>query len=229
MERVELQDHIIYVPATIQITGPSLVGKTKLAFELIKYRNDIFSKTFTSIYFCYKQNDEIYQQYEDIVTYHEGVPTQALIESWIDQANGLQILVIFDDLMEYLKDDKLTTALSTRLSHHGGVTCLYISQNIFSQGKSSRTLSLNSHYYFLLNTIRGLDQIYTLARQIYPNKVKGFVDAYIDAVACVGEGTGVPKYLFVGCHPAKSIRDCNLLTNILPIDDRMILYKINSE
>ena len=63
--------------------------------------------------------------------------------------------------------------LFTKGSHHRNVTILYLVQNIFDQGKSSRTVSLNSHYTVVFPNLRDQSQFRTMARQILPKNSAG--------------------------------------------------------
>lgn len=58
-----------------------------------------------------------------------------------------------------------------------------MSQNMFLKDKGFRTMSLNSHYFIIFKNPRANDQVSCLARQIYPNNVKFFKEAYGDATA----------------------------------------------
>ena len=50
------------------------------------------------------------------------------------------------------------------------------------KGKYSRTISVNSAYLILLDNPRDYNQIYCLARQVYPLNSKFLIEAYQDAV-----------------------------------------------
>ena len=55
-------------------------------------------------------------------------------------------LLVIDDQMEGAgKTDTLST-LFTVGSHHRNLTIIYIEQNLFDKGKSSRPVGLNTHY-----------------------------------------------------------------------------------
>ena len=58
----------------------------------------------------------------------------------------------------------------------------YIVQNLFHQGKGSRSISLNSHYLVLFKNPRDKLLILTLAKQMYPGKTDFLLNQYEEAV-----------------------------------------------
>ena len=62
---------------------------------------------------------------------------------------------LFDILPQH-KDDEKIKLWFTRKGHHRNASVVYITQNLFQQSKSSRTISLNAHYlvYFKVQEIR---------------------------------------------------------------------------
>ena len=69
---------------------------------------------------------------------------------------------------------------------------VYITQNLFQQSKSSRTISLNAHYLVLFQSPRDKMQIKVLANQLQtPHMIHAFNDA-----------TSIPHgYLLVDLKP----------------------------
>ena len=62
-------------------------------------------------------------------------------------------LLILDDQMSDASNTKSLANLLIKGSHHRNVTILYLVQNIFDQGRRSRTVSLNSHYTVVFLTL----------------------------------------------------------------------------
>ncbi len=73
-------------------------------------------------------------------------------------------------------DDKRIADLFTKDGSQNR-SVIYIVQNIFQQGKETRTISANTHYIVLFNSSRDKQQISTLARQISPGRVQEFMSA----------------------------------------------------
>lgn len=92
-------------------------------------------------------------------------------------------LIILDDLMSETANDKKISNLFTKGSHHKKLSVILVSQNLFHQGKESRTISLNAHYLILFKNPRDASQIAYLARQMFPEKPKYLQEAYKDATS----------------------------------------------
>ena len=100
-------------------------------------------------------------------------------------------LVIFDDMLGD-KDEEKIKLWFTRKGHHRNASVVYITQNLFQQSKSSRTISLNAHYLVLFQSPRDKMQIKVLANQLQaPHMIHAFNDA-----------TSIPHgYLLVDLKP----------------------------
>ena len=66
-------------------------------------------------------------------------------------------------------------------SHHLNISVFYLTQNIFHQGKYSKTISLNTQYLALFKSPRDSSQINYLARQVFPSTPQALTEAYQDA------------------------------------------------
>ena len=62
------------------------------------------------------------------------------------------------------------------------ISVIFVTQNIFSQEKYSRTISLNCQYLILTKNPRDKLQLIILAKQMFPASTKFFAEAYEDAV-----------------------------------------------
>ena len=89
---------------------------------------------------------------------------------------------MFDDQMVYASKDKRFVNLFTCGSHHRNPSVIYIVQNLFHQGKGSRSISLNSHFLVLFKNPRDKLQILILAKQMYPGPTDFFLNQYEEAV-----------------------------------------------
>ena len=83
--------------------------------------------------------------------------------------------MVIDDQMENAGGGKRIVNLFTRGSHHRNLSVIYFIQNLFHQGKNSRSISLNSHYLVLLKNSRNKLQILTLAKQMYSGNTDLFI------------------------------------------------------
>ena len=98
-------------------------------------------------------------------------------------------------------------------------------QNLFVQGKAARSQAVNSQFYLLTRTCRDLKQIAVFGGQMFPGQSKDFVAVYRDAVDKPLE-KHLPGHLLVSCHPLRTNRNCQLLSNIFPPDGALVLYRI---
>jgi hypothetical protein len=92
-------------------------------------------------------------------------------------------VIIFDDMLKYIVNDVNIQDYVTVSSHHNNMTVILLSQNVFAQGQTARTISLNCHYIVLFNNKRDVSQISRLGSQIMPGKVAYFRDSYEKATS----------------------------------------------
>ena len=162
------------VPSTILISGPSQAGKTCFVEKLIRYRDVMFSKRFTSILWCYGAVRPVLQVCKSTrIRFMEGLPDNDALHSIPSQS-----LVIIDDLMG--ESGHEVANMFTKYSHHKNMTIIFIVQNLFYQGKRMRDISLNAHYIVCFKNPRDRNQIYALAKQLYPISSKQMVQAYFE-------------------------------------------------
>lgn len=195
------------------------MGKSTFVFQLLKHTDGAFTKPIKAIYYCYSVDQPLFAEMKKAIphiTFFEGLPTKADLETWHMKEPEHKVLII-DDLMIESSNDKSMSQVFCKLAHHFRFFCLLISQNAFCPGREFRTISLNTHYFFLFKNGRDELQIQTLGRQIFPGQVKFFMDAYKKATA---EKYG---YLLVDLSPHSDPK-YKLRTNILP-DQLMIVYQ----
>ena len=177
-------------PCNIFISGPSGCGKTEFVHKLIDYREDLFDIAPKRITWCYKEWQNAYsimKEKFDFITFIDGIPED---ENEIVSDASIPHLVIFDDMLGE-KDEEKIKLWFTRKGHHRNASVIYITQNMFSQSKSSRTISLNSRYMILFRNERDNNQIKTLANQM---QAPHLIPAYNDA-------TSLPHgYLVIDFH-----------------------------
>ena len=70
------------------------------------------------------------------------IPEDIYSPQFINQ--GKRNLIIFDDLMTDAKCDKRIADLFTKGSHHRNISIVYLTQNVFPQGKVCRDIALNT-------------------------------------------------------------------------------------
>ena len=119
-------------PCNIFITGPSGCGKTEFVHKLIDYRKDLFNIVPERVVWCYKEWQQFYNLMQvkfnlqfELIKFVEEIPVD---ENEIDS------------------DEEKTKLWFKREGHHRNASVIYITQNMFQQSKSSRTISLNFRY-----------------------------------------------------------------------------------
>ena len=166
-------------PFTAIISGPTGSGKTVLTRNVLQdFKNlTTIKKDQLKVTWCYGQWQETYnKQLPNVFIEH----VEGLISEQEMEENRPDVIVI-DDLMSELAGDKRMTNLFTKVSHHRNISIIFIVQNIFHQAKEMRTISLNSHYFFLLKNPRDKMQVQAFGRQMFPDNIKYFMEAYEDA------------------------------------------------
>src|SRR5208283_5379619 len=152
-------------PSTIQISGPTQSGKTRFMQRVLVERMiDPFP---TRIMWCYSEWQPVYDELKVVYSHIEFIKgfSDNLYDSiQQDERN----LLIFDDQMAAARDTKSLANLFTMGSHHRNLTVVYIVQNLLDQGKSSRTVSLNTHYNVAFRNPRDGTQIRVFCQQLSP-------------------------------------------------------------
>ena len=197
-------------PFTCYIAGPTQSGKSHFVFKLIKLCSVAIFPPPERIVWCYGEYQKAFSDRSGDVEFVEGLPDSSLLD-------GRRTLLIIDDLMS--ETDSRVTNLFTKGSHHKNASVIYISQNLFHKGKENRNISLNSHYLILFKNPRDAAQIVHLGRQIFPDRIKYFREAFADA-------TSRPYgYLLIDLKPTTP-DELRLRTNVFPPEMTIVyVYK----
>ena len=167
-------------PFTCMLSGPSGSGKTFLVRRILKhYRllTNIQSNTLRVLW-AYGQWQPLYtEKISDnvLVNYVSGLPSEDEIKEYKPQ------IIIIDDLMLDLGNNKELGNLFSKGSHHLGISVIFITQNLFHQGSQMRTIGLNCHYLIIMKSARGKAQLRHFAGDVFPGKTKYLLEAYDDA------------------------------------------------
>ena len=193
-------------PFTCIVAGPTKVGKTEWVLKLVQYADTLIVPPPERIVWCYAEWQSKYNilMTNPKVVLQQGLPSKEELKS----TNVPQLLVL-DDMMDTMKDDKQLIELFIKGCHHWNISCLHICQSLFFSGL--RTLRINAHYFVLLKSPADKLQITTLARQMFPGQSKLFLQAYNEATA-IQYG-----YFIVDCNP-ECEEKFRLRSNIFPTD-----------
>ena len=125
------------------------------------------------------------------ISFIEGIPEN--LNEYVNPK--LRNLIVIDDLMSETGSDKRITNLFTKGSHHRNLCDILLLKNLFYNGKESQNISLNAHYIVLFKNSWDNTIITSLAKQMYPGKIKFLQEAFTDA-------TKLPyHYLFLDLKP----------------------------
>jgi len=167
-------DYVLFrTPFTCLLAGPTSSGKTELLFKILEEKNRLFDIIPDNIIYCYSEYQNSFNELRNIKFNHGLVDID-------DLDNTKNNLLIIDDLMEEATNHKSILHLFTRGYHHKNISVFLIVQNLFTNGKFSRTISLNSHYMFIFKNPRDKSQIQYLGRQMFPKNSNFLVEVYED-------------------------------------------------
>ena len=150
-------------PFSMIVSGPTRSGKT-VWITLLLEKSKRIKPTPNTILYCYThwqpKYDELKNVFADEIYFHKGLPTSILTNKFHNA------IVVLDDLMDLAMQDKMIMSVFTEGSHHKNISVIYIVQNLYHQGRNSRSINLNAQYLVLFKNPRDVLQIQTLARQV---------------------------------------------------------------
>ena len=164
-------------PTTIQVSGPTRCCKTRLVRRILE--EQLIQPFATRIIWVFS---EWQPDYDLIRELYSGIDFE---KGWRDKifdslsAEQRNILVLADQMWVASSSTSVADLL-TKGSHHRNLTVIYLVQNVYNQGKSQRTILLNSHYSHysvVFRNGRDASQFRTIEYQICPNDGKWLVDS----------------------------------------------------
>ena len=207
-----INSNVFTHPFNCVIAAPTMGGKTFLIKEILKFKDVMISPSPTKIVYCYKAWQPTYDEIRSnntSILFHKGIYDMNKFKP--SEIN----LIVLDDLMQECINDPEILSLFTVGTHHTSTSVFFLTQNIFSKGKYSRDLSLNSNYIINFKNPRDQLQMQVLARQIFGNKSKYLMESYDDA-------TKKPYgYIFLDLRQDTELRN-RVQTGILPFQKRII-------
>lgn len=207
-----INEYIFIHPFNCIIAAPTMGGKTHMIKEILKYKDIMISPKITNIIYCYKSwqnNYEEMKRLDNSIIFHEGIYDTSKFKNYNNN------LIILDDLMTECINNQEILNLFTVGTHHSNTSVFFLTQNIFSKGKYSRDLSLNSNYIINFRNARDQLQMQILARQMYGKKSKFLLESFEDA-------TKKPYgYIFLDLKNETESRN-RVQTGILPNQKRII-------
>ena len=183
-------------PCNLMVAGVSSSGKTTLVHKILKHKDVMYTRPVSKVMYCMSVDQPLYNEMRKDVpglTFHRGVPTEEDLDAFTDGSK--HCLLVLDDLMEQVVRSVDAQSIFIKHSHHKQISVIFITQNIFSSGRCSRSISINSHYFILLCNPRDVRQINILADQTGLGSV--MKESYKDCVLTRRYG-----YQLISLHPA---------------------------
>ena len=199
-------------PWTCTLSGPTGCGKTVFVKNFLKYIDSVSNTSFDRVILYYGEWQSGYRNLGKDIEFREGLPQNT---DWANDPRPK--LIIIDDLMRESSSGGAIVNLFTKGSHHNNLSVIFITQNIFHQGKGQRDISLNAQYIVIFRNLRDRAQIRHLARQVYPENPRFLEEAYWDA-------TSQPYGYLLLDLKQDTPDNCRFRTCIFPEDEYQYVY-----
>ena len=167
-------DMRLQAPFTAVLAGPTGSGKTQLLIKLIQKSQLISNPPPEEIIYCYGAYQKDFKRIENLVSLREGGISVSEIPD-----DGRHRWLILDDLMSEMGNSSDTSDLYTKHSHHRNISVFFVMQNLFNKG--SRTISINTYYFFIFKNPRDKTSIANYAKQMYPGNASYLTDVFAHA------------------------------------------------
>jgi len=145
---VECEENFPYipVPCRVGVYGPSQCGKSTFIYNLLKFRESVFSDTFDHIIYCMPENTHgsrtayvtALREICPNIYVHEGLPDTATSSFSVNNPTEKK-LFIYDDLAHSLLTTRASIELMIQNSHHLNISVIYTSQNYFQKSEDGKT------------------------------------------------------------------------------------------
>ena len=172
-------------PFTLLISGASQSGKTNLTFNILKFKNELFSKETKKTILFYKKYQSIYNDMlkrklidEMIEIDDKMISENDFVKLVSPFKNKGGSLCVFDDCMEYV--DENSSKIFTKVAHHENSNVIFLTQSLYIDNKYYRIMSKNANYMIVMKNPRDVSHIRTLASQMGMDQ-KLLISAYKDA------------------------------------------------
>jgi energy-coupling factor transporter ATP-binding protein EcfA2 len=171
---MELQNN-----ACFQIVGPSGSGKTHFVCKLLQSEK-MFKSKFKNIYWHQGGGGEEGLTSKELCKLKNVQFINGFDKNWSKRLKPGDVIVI-DDLYQESNKESDFNNLFTKISRHGHVTVIFITQNLFHEGGKHRTRNLNVQYLVLFKNPRDQTVVDFVSRQAYPNNRLFLIESFQDA------------------------------------------------
>ena len=206
--------------STFSLCGATQAGKTWWLYRLLQNLGEMFEEDPPKkVLYCYGVYQSLYDEMKKtcpFITFHEGLPPTDFIDFF---ANGEHRVVVLDDLLNDVLQNRDMEKLFILGSHHKKLSVFFLTQNLFQQGRCARTIALNTAYLILFKNYRDTSQLMTLGRQLVPGHHQDLIAAYKDATTVTKYG-----YLVLDMSPHSEDK-YRWRTRVFPGEDP-IIYEV---
>lgn len=174
----------LVLPFSCLVVGPSGCKKTYFVKSVLEQCKNVLDAVPDNIVWVYTSFQPMYQELSRVIKnihFVKGLPDSFDDDSLFppDQTH----LVTLDDLIFQASIHPEVVKIFTQYRHHKNMSIFMMTQNLFQQGKYSRTISVNSTHMILFKNPRDKLQMNILAQQMFPGKKTFFMKSFEDAVA----------------------------------------------
>jgi hypothetical protein len=183
------------------VSGQTGSGKTVFIKRLLFNQAEMFEQPLDRIIIAYSVLQPIYfdiKQHVKNVELVEGFPND-LLDDILKTGTTDNVLLVLDDLMIDLENDKRLPVLFTKM-RHANISTVFVVQNFYFRSRYMITVTRNAHYLVIFPNPRDMGMIQTLGRQMFPSHPKFLPDAFAQATS---EPFG---YLLIDCKPTTEQR-----------------------
>ena len=160
------------------ISGPSRCGKTFFVADLLQNLDRFAIQPPSLVIYIYKVWQWKFDEMKSLV--HVFLEDDDHIVEKIKQyANGIPILVVFDDMLNSKSLSNLAP-LFTVDGRHMNMSLVFLTQRMFVNDEYFQQISQNCDYFFIFKNPRNSSEIRTLAQQVTPGSLH-LINMYIEA------------------------------------------------
>lgn len=199
-------------------------GKTTLLTRILRNAQEMFTPCPPNLYVIYSEDQTAYDEIKNMshfkrIEFIKG--SKEVLEKYEFERLSNCILII-DDLMSEIVNDKRVKNVFTKLSHHRNITLISLLQNMFPRGNYSKDMRLNLHYCIIMKSFTLEEQINTLGYLAFRKTPKFLPSAYDIQTA------SDYSYLVIVQHP-KQQRLFRVLSDIFPGEYLSVYIPENAE